>query len=118
MMPSSSCNGVRPDADMYCLSVFEMFLTTPFSNGEGLQQGWLPIGSPGALIHSGMLGGRLSVSAAADAPALKTTPPAAAAPLRRKQRRVGVMESSSEFVVLLIAGPRLALSPHETFREA
>jgi len=28
------------------------------------------------------------------------------------------MESSSEFVVLLIAGPRLALSPHETFREA
>ncbi|MGY4597072.1 hypothetical protein ACVWXL_004818 [Bradyrhizobium sp. GM22.5] len=35
MMPSSSCNGVRLEAEMYCLSVFEMFLTTPFSKGDG-----------------------------------------------------------------------------------
>lgn len=35
-MPSSSCKGVRLDAEMYCLRVFEMFLTTPFSNGDGV----------------------------------------------------------------------------------
>src|ERR1700740_2123401 len=65
MMPSRSCNGVRPDADRYCGKVFEIFLTTFFSNGEGVPYGWLPMGSPGTFIHSGILGGRLLMSAAA-----------------------------------------------------
>ena len=31
MMPSRSCSGVRPDAEVYCGKFWEMFLTTPFS---------------------------------------------------------------------------------------
>src|ERR1700751_5672774 len=93
MMPSRSCNGVRPDADRYCGKVFEIFLTTFFSNGEGMPYGWLPMGSPGPFIHSGTLGGRLLVSpaAASDLPATppaNATPPMMAAPRRRWRRDV------------------------------
>jgi hypothetical protein len=65
-----------------------------------------------------MLGGRLSVSAAAGVPAAKTAPPAAAALLRKKWRRVVPADFSSASIVLLIADPRLKLKPHETFHEA
>jgi hypothetical protein len=64
-----------------------------------------------------MLGGRLSVSAAADVPAAKTAPPTAAVLLRKKRRRVVLADFSSASVMLLIAGPRLKLNPHETFHE-
>jgi hypothetical protein len=64
-----------------------------------------------------MLGGRLSVSAAADVPAAKTAPPAAAALLRKKWRRVVLADFSSASIMLLIADPRLKLRSHETFHE-
>jgi hypothetical protein len=64
-----------------------------------------------------MLGGRLSVSAATEVPAARTAPPAAAALLRKKRRRVVLADFSSVSIVLLIAGPRLKLKPHETFHE-
>jgi hypothetical protein len=63
-----------------------------------------------------MLGGRLSVSAAAAALDPKAAPPATTAPLRRKLRRVVLADFSSASIVLLIADPRLKLGPHETCR--
>src|SRR5258705_5366977 len=93
MMPSRSCNGVRPEAERYCFRSFEIFLTTSFSNVDGLPYGWLPMGSPGVFIHCGTLGGRFSeLSAAADAllparPPATTAPPTSAPPSRRNRRR-------------------------------
>jgi hypothetical protein len=60
----------------------------------------------------------LSVSAPTAALAPSTAPLAAAVPPCRKRRRVVRADFSSASMVLLIAGPRLKLSPHETFREA
>src|ERR1700756_2327285 len=98
MMPSRSCNGVRPDADRYCGKVFEIFLTTFFSNGEGAPYGWLPMGSPGTFIHSGTLGGRFlepeSDALARPASPEASAPPPSAAPVCRNWRRDGAKESS------------------------
>src|SRR5216683_4892846 len=109
MMPSRSCSGVRPDADRYCGRFFGIFLTTPFSNGEGVPYGWPPIGSPGVFIHSGILGGRLSALAVAAkvsrpaTPPARTAPPIKALPSRRKRRRdvtAGLLSTSVGSVIV------------------
>src|ERR1700759_2430970 len=111
MMPSRSCSGVRPEADKYCGRSCGMFFTTPFSNGEGVPYSWLPMGSPGAFIHSGISGGRLPASAAAALagparPPTRDAPPMTA-PLRRNWRR-DVPTAVSPLLDLVIS--RLVLS--------
>src|SRR5436309_4541882 len=118
MMPSRSCNGVRPDADKYCGNVLEMFLMTSFSNGEGAPYGWLPMGSPGVFIHSGTLGGRLAVfSLAARAsrparPPAMTAPPNKAPPSLRNRRRdaeVTFLSMSVGLVILVLRAKSVCL---------
>ena len=88
-----------------------MFFTTPFSNGEGVPYGWLPMGSPGTFIHSGTLGGRLlssAVAALADParPPARAAPPTTAPP-RRNWRR----EAPKAYSMLLdLVISRLVLS--------
>src|ERR1019366_1212576 len=71
---------------------------------------WLPIGSPGVFIHSGILGGRLSafaVAAKASLPARppRTAPPINAPPSRRKRRRDVTTGSLSRSVGSVIGIP-------------
>src|SRR6202011_788275 len=103
MMPSRSCSGVRPEADRYCGRFCGMFFTTPFSNGEGVPYGWLPIGSPGAFIHSGIFGGRLSMSVAAALAGPDMLPARAAPPITTPPRRNWRREVLLDLVISRLA---------------